>query len=128
MTLARWPNNGWVTIATVQYLSAQPGFAPHLRHRYAFAQTNGQPIWLRRGIAEDCEVLADDQHIVLAPRNGQEPMVLRSIDGGLITPIIRSADSKSLSTISAEMKDLAARAREGDEAIPTRPRRPPAAA
>jgi pyruvate dehydrogenase E2 component (dihydrolipoamide acetyltransferase) len=33
--------------------------------------------------------------------------------GGLITPIIRSADSKSLSAISAEMKDLAARAREG---------------
>ncbi len=33
--------------------------------------------------------------------------------GGLITPIIRNADSKSLSTISAEMKDLAARAREG---------------
>jgi pyruvate dehydrogenase E2 component (dihydrolipoamide acetyltransferase) len=33
--------------------------------------------------------------------------------GGLITPIIRSADSKSLSTISAEMKDLAGRAREG---------------
>ena len=32
--------------------------------------------------------------------------------GGLITPIIRSAASKSLSTISAEMKDLAARARE----------------
>ena len=32
--------------------------------------------------------------------------------GGLITPIIRSADSKSLSTISREMKDLAARARE----------------
>jgi len=33
--------------------------------------------------------------------------------GGLITPIIRSADGKSLSAISAEMKDLAARAREG---------------
>ncbi len=33
--------------------------------------------------------------------------------GGLITPIIRGADSKSLSTISAEMKDLAGRAREG---------------
>ena len=32
--------------------------------------------------------------------------------GGLITPIIRSADSKGLSTISVEMKDLAARARE----------------
>ncbi|HZF32368.1 MAG TPA: pyruvate dehydrogenase complex dihydrolipoamide acetyltransferase [Candidatus Angelobacter sp.] len=32
--------------------------------------------------------------------------------GGLITPIIRSADGKSLSTISREMKDLAARARE----------------
>ncbi|MGE0117396.1 MAG: pyruvate dehydrogenase complex dihydrolipoamide acetyltransferase [Dongiaceae bacterium] len=33
--------------------------------------------------------------------------------GGLITPIIRNADSKSLSAISAEMKDLAARARDG---------------
>jgi pyruvate dehydrogenase E2 component (dihydrolipoyllysine-residue acetyltransferase) len=33
--------------------------------------------------------------------------------GGLITPIIRGADSKSLSAISAEMKDLAGRAREG---------------
>jgi pyruvate dehydrogenase E2 component (dihydrolipoamide acetyltransferase) len=33
--------------------------------------------------------------------------------GGLITPIIRSAETKSLSAISAEMKDLAARAREG---------------
>jgi len=32
--------------------------------------------------------------------------------GGLITPIIRNADTKSLSTISSEMKDLAARARE----------------
>jgi len=33
--------------------------------------------------------------------------------GGLITPIIRSAETKSLSTISAEMKDLASRARDG---------------
>jgi pyruvate dehydrogenase E2 component (dihydrolipoamide acetyltransferase) len=33
--------------------------------------------------------------------------------GGLITPIIRGADSKGLSVISAEMKDLAARARDG---------------
>ena len=34
-----------------------------------------------------------------------------SIPGGLITPIIRKADEKSLSAISNEMKDLAARAR-----------------
>ena len=34
-----------------------------------------------------------------------------SIPGGLITPIIRHADEKTLSTISNEMKDLAARAR-----------------
>src|SRR5262245_12654635 len=32
--------------------------------------------------------------------------------GGLITPIIRGAETKSLSAISAEMKDLAGRARE----------------
>jgi len=35
-----------------------------------------------------------------------------AIDGGLFTPVIRKAETKSLSVISAEMKDLAARARE----------------
>jgi pyruvate dehydrogenase E2 component (dihydrolipoamide acetyltransferase) len=34
-----------------------------------------------------------------------------AIPGGLITPVIRSAHTKSVSTISAEMKDYAARAR-----------------
>jgi pyruvate dehydrogenase E2 component (dihydrolipoamide acetyltransferase) len=34
-----------------------------------------------------------------------------SIPGGLITPIVRKADEKTLSVISNEMKDLAARAR-----------------
>jgi pyruvate dehydrogenase E2 component (dihydrolipoamide acetyltransferase) len=35
-----------------------------------------------------------------------------ALEGGLIAPIIRNAETKSLSAISAEMKDLAARARE----------------
>ena len=35
-----------------------------------------------------------------------------AIDGGLLTPVLRKAETKSLSTISAEMKDLATRARE----------------
>jgi pyruvate dehydrogenase E2 component (dihydrolipoamide acetyltransferase) len=35
-----------------------------------------------------------------------------AIDGGLITPVIRNAEMKSLSAISAEMKDLTARARD----------------
>ena len=34
-----------------------------------------------------------------------------AIDGGLFTPVIRRADEKTLSTISNEMKDFAARAR-----------------
>jgi pyruvate dehydrogenase E2 component (dihydrolipoamide acetyltransferase) len=34
-----------------------------------------------------------------------------ALPGGLITPIVRQAESKSLSTISNEMKDLASRAR-----------------
>ncbi|TCS37562.1 pyruvate dehydrogenase E2 component (dihydrolipoamide acetyltransferase) [Paucimonas lemoignei] len=34
-----------------------------------------------------------------------------STEGGLITPVVRAAESKSLSTISAEVADLAARAR-----------------
>jgi len=36
-----------------------------------------------------------------------------SIEGGLITPIIAGADSKTLSVISTEMKELAGRAKEG---------------
>lgn len=36
-----------------------------------------------------------------------------AIDGGLVTPIIKNAELKTLSHISAEMKDLANRAREG---------------
>ena len=36
-----------------------------------------------------------------------------SIPGGLITPIIAGADSKAVSAISAEMKELAERAKEG---------------
>jgi pyruvate dehydrogenase E2 component (dihydrolipoamide acetyltransferase) len=35
-----------------------------------------------------------------------------AIEGGLFTPVIRNAETKSLSIVSAEMKDLAARARE----------------
>jgi pyruvate dehydrogenase E2 component (dihydrolipoamide acetyltransferase) len=34
-----------------------------------------------------------------------------AIDGGLITPVIRQADGKTLTAISTEMKELAARAR-----------------
>ena len=36
-----------------------------------------------------------------------------SIPGGLITPVVTGADSKSLSAIATEVKDLAARARDG---------------
>jgi pyruvate dehydrogenase E2 component (dihydrolipoyllysine-residue acetyltransferase) len=35
-----------------------------------------------------------------------------ALDGGLITPVLRNVDTKSLSALSAEMRDLAARARD----------------
>jgi pyruvate dehydrogenase E2 component (dihydrolipoyllysine-residue acetyltransferase) len=35
-----------------------------------------------------------------------------ALDGGLITPVVRGAETKSVSTISAEMKELSARARD----------------
>jgi pyruvate dehydrogenase E2 component (dihydrolipoamide acetyltransferase) len=35
-----------------------------------------------------------------------------ALDGGLITPVLRSAETKSVGAISAEMKDLSARARD----------------
>ncbi|MGB7042619.1 MAG: 2-oxo acid dehydrogenase subunit E2, partial [Xanthobacteraceae bacterium] len=34
-----------------------------------------------------------------------------ALDGGLITPVVRNAEAKSLSALSAEVKDLSARAR-----------------
>ncbi len=36
-----------------------------------------------------------------------------AVDGGLVTPVVRNADNKGLAQISNEMKDLAARARDG---------------
>ena len=35
-----------------------------------------------------------------------------ALDGGLIVPVVRNAEAKSLTAISAEMRDLAARARD----------------
>ena len=36
-----------------------------------------------------------------------------AIDGGLITPVVRQADNKGMETISSEMRELSARARDG---------------
>ena len=48
----------------------------------------------------------------IAYHHNADVAVAVAIDGGLITPIVRAADNKGLSTISVEMKDLAGRARE----------------
>ena len=45
--------------------------------------------------------------------NTVDVSVAVAVDGGLITPVVRNADTKGLATISAEMKDFATRAREG---------------
>ena len=39
-------------------------------------------------------------------------LVAVAIEGGLFTPVLKDADTKSLSALSAEMKDLATRARD----------------
>ena len=54
-------------------------------------------------------VWAGDRILQLRP---SDVAVAVAIEGGLFTPVIRDADTKTLSTISVEMKDLAARARE----------------
>ena len=46
--------------------------------------------------------------------NNVDISVAVAIEGGLITPIIKNADQKSLPQISKEMKSLAGRARKGD--------------
>ncbi len=48
----------------------------------------------------------------IAMHKNADVAVAVAIDGGLITPIVRHAENKGLSTISSEMKDLAGRARD----------------
>ncbi len=57
----------------------------------------------------DCNaVWAGDRVLKLKP---SDVAVAVAIEGGLFTPVLRDADKKTLSALSAEMKDLAARAR-----------------
>ncbi len=57
----------------------------------------------------DCNaVWAGDRVLKLKP---SDVAVAVAIEGGLFTPVLRDADKKSLSALSAEMKDLAARAK-----------------
>jgi len=53
-------------------------------------------------------VWAGDRVLKLTP---SDVAVAVAIEGGLFTPVLRDAEMKSLSALSAEMKDLAARAR-----------------
>ncbi|MBV1895932.1 MAG: pyruvate dehydrogenase complex dihydrolipoamide acetyltransferase [Rhodobacteraceae bacterium] len=54
-------------------------------------------------------VWAGDRMLKLKP---SDVAVAVAIEGGLFTPVLKDADTKSLSTLSVEMKDLAARARD----------------
>ncbi|WP_300438711.1 pyruvate dehydrogenase complex dihydrolipoamide acetyltransferase [uncultured Mameliella sp.] len=54
-------------------------------------------------------VWAGDRILQLTP---SDVAVAVAIEGGLFTPVLRDAHQKSLSTLSAEMKDLATRARD----------------
>jgi pyruvate dehydrogenase E2 component (dihydrolipoamide acetyltransferase) len=54
-------------------------------------------------------VWAGDRILQLEP---SDVAVAVAIDGGLFTPVLKDADTKSLSALSTEMKDLAARARD----------------
>ena len=58
----------------------------------------------------DCNASYSDKGI--AYHKGAHVSVAVAVEGGLITPVIRDAQDKGLAAISAEMKDLAARARE----------------
>ena len=54
-------------------------------------------------------VWAGDRVLQLTP---SDVAVAVAIEGGLFTPVLKDADRKSLSVLSAEMKDMAARARD----------------
>jgi pyruvate dehydrogenase E2 component (dihydrolipoamide acetyltransferase) len=54
-------------------------------------------------------VWAGDRILKLTP---SDVAVAVAVDGGLFTPVLKDAEQKSLSALSAEMKDLASRARD----------------
>ena len=60
-------------------------------------------------VPEANAVWAGDRTLKLKP---SDVAVAVAIEGGLFTPVLKDADMKSLSALSAEMKDLAARARD----------------
>jgi len=60
-------------------------------------------------VPEANSVWAGDRMLRLKP---SDVAVAVAIDGGLFTPVLKDAHQKSLSTLSAEMKDLATRARD----------------
>jgi pyruvate dehydrogenase E2 component (dihydrolipoamide acetyltransferase) len=63
-----------------------------------------------QSVPEANAVWAGDRIIKLKP---SDVAVAVAVDGGLFTPVLQDADRKSLSSLSAEMKDLATRARDG---------------
>jgi pyruvate dehydrogenase E2 component (dihydrolipoamide acetyltransferase) len=60
-------------------------------------------------VPEANAVWAGDRTLSLKP---SDVAVAVAIEGGLFTPVLKDADMKSLSALSAEMKDLASRARD----------------
>ncbi|WP_373050824.1 pyruvate dehydrogenase complex dihydrolipoamide acetyltransferase [Thalassovita aquimarina] len=60
-------------------------------------------------VPEANAVWAGDRVLKLKP---SDVAVAVAIEGGLFTPVLQDADTKSLSALSTEMKDLAARARD----------------
>ena len=60
-------------------------------------------------VPEANAVWAGDRMLSLKP---SDVAVAVAIEGGLFTPVLKDAEMKSLSALSAEMKDLAARARD----------------
>ena len=73
----------------------------------------------------DCNVAFAGNELIRYAR--ADISVAVSIPGGLITPIVSEADSRSLSSIAAAMKDLGTRAKEGkltSRRIPGRHRQP----
>ncbi|PRY21458.1 pyruvate dehydrogenase E2 component (dihydrolipoamide acetyltransferase) [Aliiruegeria haliotis] len=62
-----------------------------------------------QSVPEANRVWAGDRMLQLKP---SDVAVAVAVDGGLFTPVLKDAEMKSLSALSAEMKDLAGRARD----------------
>ncbi len=110
------------------YVTTEIDMAAAMQLRKTINESGASPVKISvndlilKAVAKALQKVAVFMTAYTTGQDGKPAMLRRSqinigvavaIDEGLVAPVVRDADKKSLSAISAEVKDLAGRAREG---------------